>query len=74
MKKYLFLSILLSAFCISRDSITVIYIRWIGKIVSPHFTEAKEDFPAGSVKDRSREYDNASLFSRQLHPCVTDAI
>jgi Asp-tRNA(Asn)/Glu-tRNA(Gln) amidotransferase A subunit family amidase len=63
MKKYLFLPILISNFCFAQDSITVTDIRSAEKIISLHFTEAKEDSLAGSVRDRSKEYDKMHRFS-----------
>ena len=63
MKKYLFLSILISNICFAQDSIAVSDIRSAEKIISLHFTEAKEDSLAGSVKDRSRVYDKMHGFS-----------
>src|ERR1700709_2823566 len=63
MKKYLFLSILISDFCFGQDSVTVRDIPSAEKIISLHFTEAKEDSLVGLVKDRSREYDKMHRFS-----------
>lgn len=63
MKKYLFLLMLIPGFCLAQDSVTVTDIRAAEKIISLHFTEAKEDSLAGSVKDRSREYDKMHRFS-----------
>jgi len=49
--------------CFCQDSITLADIHSSEKIISLHFTEAKEDSLAGSVRDRSREYDKMHRFS-----------
>ncbi len=49
--------------CFSQDSITLADIHSSEKIIGLHFTEAKEDSLASSVRDRSREYDKMHRFS-----------
>jgi len=64
--KYLILPIFFNLFlttCFAQDSITVSDIRSAEKIISLHFTEAKEDSLVNSVRDRSREYDKMHRFS-----------
>ncbi|MEP6926441.1 MAG: amidase [Ginsengibacter sp.] len=65
MKKFSFLLSFIFFFniCFAQDSITVNDIRSAGKIIGLHFTEAKEDSLAASVKDRSKEYDKMHRFS-----------
>src|ERR1700733_9470886 len=63
MKKNFFLLFFISNICLAQDSITVSDIRSAEKIISLHFTEAKEDSLAGSVRDKSREYDKMHRFS-----------
>jgi len=59
---FLFL-ILLFKTSFSQDSVTVNDIRLAEKIISLHFTEAKEDSLLSSVNERSREYDKMHRFS-----------
>ena len=59
---FLFL-ILLFKTSFSQDSVTVNDIRSSEKIISLHFTEAKEDSLLSSVNERSREYDKMHRFS-----------
>ena len=61
--KYCFLLILLPSFCFSQDSITVSDIRSAEKIISVHFTEAKEDSLLGSVQDKAKDYDKMHRYS-----------
>ena len=49
--------------CFAQDSITVTDIRSAEKIISLHFTEAKEDSLTGQVKDRAKEYDKMHRYS-----------
>ena len=55
--------IFLSNFCLAQDSITVSDIRSAEKIISLHFTEAKEDSLLGSVQARTKIYDKMHRFS-----------
>ena len=55
--------IFLSNFCLAQDSITVSDIRSAEKIISLHFTEAKEDSLLGSVQARAKVYDKMHRFS-----------
>ena len=55
--------ILLFKTSFSQDSVTVGDIRSAEKIISLHFTEAKEDSLVSSVNDRRREYDKMHRFS-----------
>src|SRR5665647_2120982 len=55
--------IFLSNFCLARDSITVSDIRSAEKIISLHFTEAKEDSLLGSVQARAKVYDKMHRLS-----------
>jgi Asp-tRNA(Asn)/Glu-tRNA(Gln) amidotransferase A subunit family amidase len=63
MKKILFLSILISNCCFAQDSITVGDIRSAEKIISMHFTAAKEDSLLSTVQDRAKEYDKMHRYS-----------
>jgi Asp-tRNA(Asn)/Glu-tRNA(Gln) amidotransferase A subunit family amidase len=65
MKKISFFLFLILAFTtsFSQDSATVSDIRSAEKIISLHFTEAKEDSLLSSVNDRSKEYDKMHRFS-----------
>ncbi|MEO8111937.1 MAG: amidase, partial [Ginsengibacter sp.] len=63
MKRYLLLLTLISNYCFAQDSITIKDINATEKIISVHFTEAKEDSLLNSVQDRSKEYDKMHLFS-----------
>lgn len=47
----------------AQDSITIPDIRSAEKIISLHFTEAKEDSLLSSVQDRSKEYDKMHRYS-----------
>jgi Asp-tRNA(Asn)/Glu-tRNA(Gln) amidotransferase A subunit family amidase len=59
---FLFLT-LSTATGFTQDSITVTDIQSAEKIISIHFTEAKEDSLAGQVKDRAKEYDKMHRYS-----------
>ena len=63
MKKIFFLSILISNCCFAQDSITVGDIRSAEKIISMHFTVAKEDSLLSTVQDRAKEYDKMHRYS-----------
>ncbi len=63
MKKYLFLSVLISNFCLAQDSIAIKDINATEKIISVHFTEAKNDSLLGSVQGRAKEYDKMHGYS-----------
>lgn len=63
MKKIFFLSILISNYCFAQDSIMVSDIRSAEKIISMHFTAAKEDSLLSTVQDRAKEYDKMHLYS-----------
>ncbi len=63
MRKYFFLSIFISQICLGQDSITVSDIRSAEKIISIHFTEAKEDSLLASVQDKAKEYDKMHRYS-----------
>jgi Asp-tRNA(Asn)/Glu-tRNA(Gln) amidotransferase A subunit family amidase len=60
---FFFFFIFLSNFCLAQDSITVSDIRSAEKIISLHFTEAKEDSLLGSVQARAKIYDKMHRFS-----------
>lgn len=55
--------IFLGAFSFAQDSITVTDIRSDEKIISLHFTAAKEDSLLGQVQDKAKEYDKMHRFS-----------
>ncbi len=63
MKKFFFLSILISNYCFAQDSITLGDIRSAEKIISMHFTAAKEDSLLSTVQDRAKEYDKMHRYS-----------
>jgi len=63
MKKYLFLSIFISNICFAQDSITVNDIRSAEKVISVHFTAAKEDSLLSAVQERAKEYDKMHRYS-----------
>lgn len=65
MKNLILLSatILFSYFSFAQDSITVRDIRSAEKIISIHFTEAKEDSLLGQVQSRAKDYDKMHLYS-----------
>lgn len=48
---------------LAQDSITIADIHSGEKIISLHFTEAKEDSLLGSVQDKAKEYDKMHLYS-----------
>ncbi len=60
-------SIILLAFCFiisfAQDTITVTDIRSAEKIISVHFTEAKEDSLLGSVQSKAKVYDKMHQYS-----------
>lgn len=49
--------------CFAQDTITVKDIRSAEKIISLHFTEAKEDSLLGSVQSKARVYDRMHRFN-----------
>ena len=59
---FLFLMLLFKT-SFSQDSVTVTDIRSAEKIISLHFTQAKEDSLVSSVNERSREYDKMHRYS-----------
>lgn len=63
MKKLFFLLLFISNICFAQDSITIPDIHSTEKIISLHFTEAKEDSLLGSVQDKVKEYDKMHLYS-----------
>ena len=61
---FFFLFLALSAATgFTQDSITITDIQSAEKIISLHFTEAKEDSLLGQVKDRAKEYDKMHRYS-----------
>ncbi len=65
MKNLILLSstILFSHFCFAQDTITLGDIKSAEKIISIHFTEAKEDSLLGQVQSRAKDYDKMHLYS-----------
>ncbi len=63
MKKYILLSFLVSNVCFGQDSVTISDLRSAEKIISLHFTEAKEDSLLNGVQDRAKEYDKMHRYS-----------
>ena len=63
MRNYLFLLVFIPGFCSAQDSITVTDIRSSEKIISMHFTDAKEDSLLSQVQDRAKEYDKMHRYS-----------
>jgi len=63
MKSYssLLFFVLFSSACFAQDSITVPDIHAAEKIISLHFTEAKEDSLLGQLQDRAKAYDKMHL-------------
>ena len=59
---FLFLALFSSA-SFAQDSITIPDIHSAEKIISIHFTEAKEDSLSGQVRDRAKEYDKMHRYS-----------
>ncbi len=53
----------LSFTCFPQDSITIKDISAAEKIISVHFTEAKEDSLLGSVEEKAKEYDKMHRYS-----------
>ncbi|MDP4283391.1 MAG: amidase [Bacteroidota bacterium] len=60
---FLLFIICLSNICIAQDSIMINDIQSGEKIISLHFTKAKEDSLLGSVRARAKEYDKMHDFS-----------
>jgi Asp-tRNA(Asn)/Glu-tRNA(Gln) amidotransferase A subunit family amidase len=63
MRNYLFLLAFIPGFCSAQDSITVKDIRSSEKIISMHFTDAKEDSLLSQVQGRAKEYDKMHRYS-----------
>ena len=63
MKILLFLSFLISNICFAQDSITIPDITSAEKIISMHFTQAKEDSLLSAVQAKAKEYDKMHLYS-----------
>jgi Asp-tRNA(Asn)/Glu-tRNA(Gln) amidotransferase A subunit family amidase len=59
---FLFLALFSSA-SFAQDSITIPDIHSAEKIISIHFTEAKDDSLSGQVRDRAKEYDKMHRYS-----------
>ena len=55
--------VLFSSASFAQDSITIPDIHSAEKIISIHFTEAKEDSLSGQVQDRTKEYDKMHRYS-----------
>ena len=60
---FLLFLICVSNFSFSQDTITVKDIRNAEKIISVHFTEAKEDSMLGQVQSRAKVYDKMHAYS-----------
>ena len=52
-----------SAMCFAQDTITIPDIRAAEKIISVHFTEAKEDSLSEQVNSRAKDYDKMHRYS-----------
>ena len=63
MRNYLFLLIFIPGFCFAQDSLTVTDIRSAEKIISLHFSGAKEDSLLSQVQDKAKEYDKMHRYS-----------
>ncbi len=63
MKKYILLSFLVSNVCFAQDSVTISDLRSAEKIISLHFTDAKEDSLLNGVQGRAKEYDKMHRYS-----------
>jgi len=63
MKKIFFLSFLISNISFAQDSISIADIQSAEKIISLHFTPAKEDSLLSNVQERAKEYDKMHRYS-----------